>query len=58
MLRWLGMGVVALAAALGAGSKYAKRELPLHPVGTGVYVYLCVSMCIWWCVGLVCWCVG
>lgn len=35
MLRWLGVGVVALlAAALGVGSKYAKRELPLFPIGT------------------------
>ena len=47
MLRWFGMGVVALAAALGAGSKYAKRELPLHPVGA------CVSLCMW--IPDVCW---
>lgn len=43
MLRWLGMGVVALAAALGAGSKYAKRELPLHPVGACVD---CLRVCV------------
>lgn len=46
MLRWLGMGVVAVAAALGAGSKYAKRELPLHPVGACVYACLCTSVCV------------